>query len=248
MKTLKWSLWVVLVSGLGLSTVMLLTRSPSPLDVDANETTDANEPSQAVERDQPEVYQPAPLAPVPVRKLASVVPLAPDQTDVPVADIASQPANVMRVRADQVLAKVNAKPIQLKDLAPLEAQETEKTMTPEEYESRLNRAMEMELTLQAATAQGVDLSAEQKKRLDSIAQKHEATFREYGKQGITWSSLTAAQLEFEQRLTAALMLQQNLVAKEAKVKPSQDAATQARYEDALRALLVRLKSTGNIGT
>jgi hypothetical protein len=121
-------------------------------------------------------------------------------------------------------------------------------MTPEEYESRLNRAIEMELTFQAAAAQGVDLTAEQWKRLDSLAQKHEATFQEYRKQGITWSSFTVAQLEFEQRLTAALMLQLNLVAKETNVSPSPDAAIHARYEDALRALFVRLKSTADITT
>ena len=56
------------------------------------------------------------------------------------------------------------------------------------------------------------------------------------------------QVEFEKRLTSALILQQNLVAKNANVKPSPDAALQARYEDALRGLLVRLKSSANIGT
>jgi hypothetical protein len=47
-------------------------------------------------------------------------------------------------------------------------------------------------------------------------------------------------------LTAALMLQQNLIAKEAGVAPSSNAAIQARYEEALRALLARLKASANI--
>ena len=243
-----WIVLIALVTGLGVSTVLLRTRSPRPLDMNANQATDANERNPAVEQNEAMVYQPTPLATVPVRKLASTIPPTPDKTDVPVADITSESANVLRVRADQVLAQVNGKAIQLNDLAALEAEETERMMTPEEYESRLNRAMEMELTFQAATAQGVDLTSEQKKRLDSIAQKHEATLQEYQQQGITWSSVTEAQLEFEQRLTSALMLQQNLVAKESKVKPSPDAAIQARYEDALRELIVRLKSSADITT
>ena len=242
MKTLKWSLLVVLVTGVGVLTMMRQTRSPRPL------ATDASDPNQAAERTDAVVYQSAPSATVAVRKLAPAVPPTPDKTDVPVAEIAAEPSNVMRVRADQVPAQVNDKIIQLKDLAPLEAQEAEKMMTAEEYASRLNRAIEMELTFHAATAQGVDLSAEQKKRLDSMAQKHEATLQEYGRRGVTWSSVTPAQVELEKRLTSALMLQQNLVAREADVKPSPDAATQARYEDALRELIVRLKSSAKIGT
>jgi len=93
-------------------------------------------------------------------------------------------------------------------------------MTLEEYESRLNRAIEMELTFQAAAAYGVNLTPEQKQQVAGIAQRHEATLQEYRKQGVTWSSVTAAQVDFEQRLTSALMLQQNLVALD--VAPSSD--------------------------
>jgi len=48
--------------------------------------------------------------------------------------------------------------------------------------------------------------------VDGVALRHEATLQEYRKQGINWSSVTPAQVEFEKRLTSALMLQQNLVA------------------------------------
>lgn len=119
-------------------------------------------------------------------------------------------------------------------------------MTPEDYDSRLNRAIEMELTFQAAAAQGVDLTPEQKKRVDGVAQRHEATLQEYRKQGVTWSSVTPAQVEFEQRLTSALMLQQNLVAMEARVAPAADSGVQARYEQARSEVLSRLKTQGNI--
>ena len=68
----------------------------------------------------------------------------------------------------------------------------------------------MELTFQAAAARGVDLTLEQKKRVAGIAQRHQAIMQEYRKQGVTWSSVTPEQLEFEKQFTAALLLQQNL--------------------------------------
>ena len=82
--------------------------------------------------------------------------------------------------------------------------------------------------------------------MDGIAQKHEATFQEYKQQGVTWSSVTAAQLAFEQRLTSALLLQQNLVATEAHVAPASDPSVQVRYEQARSEVLNRLKAQNNI--
>jgi hypothetical protein len=246
MKTLKGNVWVVLVTGLSLLTVMLLTHSPRTVTSDANRPAEVNEQSQEAEPNEPVVDQPAPLATTPVRKLASVTPPTPDKTDVPAADIAAQPSSVMRIRADQVLAKINDRAILLAHLVPLAPDEQERAMTAEEYESRLNRAIEMELTFQAAAARGVGLTLQQSKRLGSIARKHEAAFQAYSQQGITWSSLTAAQLEFEQRVTAARMLQQNLVAKEFAATPSPKAELQAQYEAARQASFVRLKSNAVI--
>ena len=99
---------------------------------------------------------------------------------------------------------------------------------------------------ECSAAQGVILTPEQMKRVEGIPQKHEATFQEYTKQGVTWSSVTAAQLEFEQRLTAALLLQENLVALEAHVAPASDPGVQARYEQARTEVLNRFKASSNI--
>jgi hypothetical protein len=181
-----------------------------------------------------------------LRKPAPAVPLTPDKTDLPPADIATKADNVMRIRADRVLAKVNNQAVLLKDLVPLQPDEREHAMTSEEYESRLNRAIEMELTFQAAAARRVDLTPEQRKRVDGVAQRHEATFQQYRKQGIAWSSATPVQLEFEKRLTSALLLQENLVAKEASVAPSGDPSVQGRYEQTRSEVLSRLKAQGNI--
>jgi hypothetical protein len=243
MKTLKWSLLLVLVAGVGALTVMLRTHSPRTLTVDAN---DANEQNPEAKRNEPVVHQPVPVAPAPVRKPASAVTLMPDKTDVPAADIAPEPANMMRIRAEQVLAKVNDQAILLKHLVPLRPDEQEQAMTAEEYESRLNRAIEMELTFQAAAAQGMDLTPEQKKRVASVVQKHETALRDYQKQGITWSSVTRAQLKFEQRLTTALLLQQNLVIKEAGLSPASEPLVHVLYEQARSHLLSRLNANGNV--
>lgn len=167
-------------------------------------------------------------------------------TVVDLPEIAPIPPGAVRVRANEMLAQVNGKAIQLKDLVPLEANAIEKTMMEEDYQSRLNRAIETELTFQAANSQGVELTAEQKQRLDSIAAKQQATFQDDRKQGINWTSVNAAQIEFEKRLTSALMLQQNLVAKEAQAAPDRDRAVQERFEQALRELLARLKSNATI--
>src|SRR5262245_47421169 len=107
MKTLEWSLLVVLVTGVSVSTLMHLTRSPPPLDTYANEATAANEQNQAAEKTEAVVYETVPVAAVPVRQVAPTVPPIPDKIAVPVVEIPAQPVNVVRVRADQVLAKVN---------------------------------------------------------------------------------------------------------------------------------------------
>jgi hypothetical protein len=135
----------------------------------------------------------------------------------------------------------------LKDLVPLGSDELEQAMTLQEFESRLNRAIETELIFQAAAAQGVDLTPEQTVQVNRIAQRHEAALADYQKQGITWSSVTPSQVEFEERLTSALLLQQNLVVREAGVAPSADPGVQAQFELARNDLLSRLKAASAAG-
>ena len=233
---------MALVTSLGFTTVMLLTRSSRTLTAESNEVAEANERSYETVRNEPVADQPAQLTTVPVRKLVRAVPLTPAKTERPATEIRSETAAAVRVRADQVLAKVNDRAILLSDLVPLPPDEQEQAMTSEEYESRLNRAIEMELTFQAAAAGGVDLTPEQKMRVDGIAQRHEVALQEYRKQGVTWSSVTPAQARFEQRLTAALLLQQNLVATEAGVAPASDPGLQARFEQARSEVLSRLRA------
>lgn len=246
MKTLKGSLFVALVVGLVWSTVIVITRSPRTQTTDTNEVAQTNPQVQEADTNEPIVPEPELVATVPLRGPASTVRLTTEKTDLPAADIASRPVSEVRIRADQVLARVNEKVILLKHLVPLPPDEQEQTMTWEEYESRLSRAIEMELTFQAAAAQSVDLTPQQKKRVDGIVQTHQAALQEYKKQGLTWNSVTPEQVEFEQRLASVLMLQQNLVATEAGVAPASDLSVQIRYEQARNEIIRRLKAQGKI--
>lgn len=152
----------------------------------------------------------------------------------------------VRVGAAQVLAMVNQTPLKLQDLMPVRPGETDKELTPEQYESRLQRAIEMELTFQTARAQGVELTTGQKQRVQQIAKGDKADLQHYKKYGLTWSSSSLEQVEFEQRLLTAQMLEQNLVARKAAVSPSPDPEMQARYEQARRELLDQLQASAKI--
>lgn len=115
-------------------------------------------------------------------------------------------------------------------------------MEPDVYESRLNRAIEAELTFQAARSQNVNLTDEQQQRLQHIRDKAAADTQAYRSQGMLWTSIKPEQLEFEERMTSALLLQQNLVAKAGGPSP-QDAGA---YAESLRQLLDQLRAAANI--
>lgn len=150
------------------------------------------------------------------------------------------------VQAAEVLATVNEKPVKLRDLMPVEPGETEMEMTREEYAYRLQRAIEAELIVQAARAQDVELTPAQQKRVAQVAQNHQADLEHYRKFGATWSSVTADQMDLEERLAAAQMLELNLVARQAGVAPHPDPEKQARYEQARRELLDQLSAAAKI--
>ena len=232
----RWLLAGAIVAAIVLGAIAFLNRSHRPVE--------SAQPAPTPEEATPRVQ--ARAAPGPPAGTAPSKPASSGRAMVDPARLVPKPSGALRVRAGRVLASVNGKSIELKDLVPLETAEQEKTMAPEEYESRLNRAIEMELTYQAAAAERVDLTAEQKRRVESIPQKHEATMQEYRRQGLNWTSVTQAQSEFEKRVTSAQLLQQNLVARAAAVAPSADLAVQARYEQALRELLERLRANGNV--
>jgi hypothetical protein len=160
------------------------------------------------------------------------------------SDESDQP---IRLSVTQDLGSVNGTLIQLKHLVPILPGEKEKGMTIAEYRSRLERAIEAELMFQEARCQGVDLTPQQKERLDRLEQEEDSALQElHRKQGVTWSSFGAEEVEFEKQLLTAQMLQQNLVIKQAGVAPSPQHEVQFRYEEARRELLDKLQAGARI--
>jgi hypothetical protein len=117
---------------------------------------------------------------------------------------------VFLARPNQVLATVNGTPITLGDLIPLQStnSEAEQKIDPVTYNYFFQRAINRELVLQAAKAQGVTLNQAQEDQLAKFQAE-----REQLEPGLA-SQLTvnAAEIEFELRDAQAFMLQTALMA------------------------------------
>ncbi|MGA3283563.1 MAG: hypothetical protein ABSD57_03780 [Verrucomicrobiota bacterium] len=117
---------------------------------------------------------------------------------------------IFLARPDQVLATVNGTPITLGDLMLLQStnSEAEQKIDSVTYNYFLQRAINRELVLQAAKAQGVTLNQAQEDQLTKLRAE-----REQPEPGLV-SKLTvnAAEIEFELRDAQAFMLQTSLMA------------------------------------
>jgi hypothetical protein len=132
------------------------------------------------------------------------------------AQIPPKAAKVVRVSAVQALAKVNDANIGLKDLLPVGAAVAEQAMSPETYDFLLQRAIERELTFQAARAQAIELTTEQIQRREQIRQRLLA--RRAADAAAQVLHLNAVgtpddQIEFELREITAQFLLNSLLAK-----------------------------------
>ena len=155
------------------------------------------------------------------------------------------PATV-RVDAARVLATVNQTPLQLQHLMYLSPGETQAELTRQQFNSRLERAIGIELTLQAAQAQGVTLTEVQQQRVARLALQNEAGLDDYRHIGVSWSSVGGEAVAFEQQLLVAQILEQNLVASRWAVAPSPNPEIQLRYEAARQELLSLLEAAATI--
>ena len=152
----------------------------------------------------------------------------------------------LRVDAAHVLATVNQTPLQLQHLMYLSPGETQAELTHEQFNSRLERAIGIELTLQAAQAQGVTLTEVQQQRVARLDLQNEAGIDDYRHIGVSWSSVGGEAVAFEQQLLVAQILEQNLVASRWAVAPSPNPEIQSRYEAARQELLGQLKAAATI--
>jgi hypothetical protein len=118
---------------------------------------------------------------------------------------------VVRVNAAKVLATVNGRQIKLSDLMPLSPMETneDRTLSLVTYRYLLDRAVNRELILQAANAQGVALDESQIKQLADFR----AERRQLGPGLVQQLNADPKQLDFESQDVAAFMLQTELLAR-----------------------------------
>ena len=122
---------------------------------------------------------------------------------------ATKTAKVFLVRPNQVLAMVNGTPITLWDLIPLQStNNAEQQIDPVTYNYFLQRAINRELVMQAAKANGIALSDSQQQQLDKFRAE-----REQPEPGLVSKlSVNPTEIEFELRDAQAFMLQTSIMA------------------------------------
>ena len=121
----------------------------------------------------------------------------------------------VRIRAGQALAVVNGVNITGKDVLPFRADDpyAEQSMTSLMLEFLLNQAIDRELTFQAARAQGIELTDQQRRQLDELRRTIE---RRFGGDPALVVNLDMAgtredQIEFRMREATATMLMASLL-------------------------------------
>jgi hypothetical protein len=118
---------------------------------------------------------------------------------------------VVRIKPDRVLATVNGVAITLKDLIPLPKEKagSEQMLSAEMYDFLFNRAVEREVTFQAAQAQNAELNDSQKQRLAELRAQSERN------DPAVFDNLhqSSENIDFEQRDLAGLALQSVLAEK-----------------------------------
>jgi hypothetical protein len=118
---------------------------------------------------------------------------------------------VVRIKLERVLATVNGVAITLKDLIPLPKEKagSEQMLSAEMYDFLFNRAVEREVTFQAAQAQNAELNESQKQRLAELRAQSER------KDPAVFDNLhqSSENLDFEQRDLAGVAMQSVLAEK-----------------------------------
>jgi len=141
----------------------------------------------------------------PQPKPAEVITAAAPRSENVVPETGGPVERVVRVKSDTPLATVNGVAITLKDLLPLpkEPAGTEQMLSAGMYDFLFTRAIERELILQAARAQGLELTQEQKQRLAEMRARSEQRAPKVFDTG----GHSPDNVEFEQRDFTGLMLQ-----------------------------------------
>ena len=119
------------------------------------------------------------------------------------------PKEIVRVKPAQVLASVNGTPVTLKDLVavPVSQRGAEQTISASLYDMLLERAVVREVAVQAAEAQGIELTPEQRAQLEKNRSEMMSSSPE-----VIDMTMPPERVAFEQRDTEGRMLLVNLAA------------------------------------
>jgi hypothetical protein len=206
----KWLVWAaVLVVIVAVALVMGKWRAPSS---PAAPTTSAEIPVPGNVTPQTATpVTPEELVPAPEPVLPKPEPLdysAPIRES-KVLQEGAEPKEIVRVKPEQVLATVNGTPVTLKDLVavPSAQRGAEQTLSASVYDMLLERAVVREVAVQAAKAQGIALTDDQKAQLEKFKREMLSASPD-----VIDMTMPPERVAFEQRDTEGRMLLVNLAA------------------------------------
>lgn len=205
MKTFKWLVIAVVVIG----ALALAIADKSRLRKSEAEAVAPAEVPIATEIVEPTAARPepasAPTVELPEATARALQAALPQEEPTPAAILLPE----VTLDSDTILATVNGVALRLQDLMPIRpAVVTQQIVRADAYDELLKRAIERELTLQAAQARGVELDAAQKQSLESIrADAFARADAPYTLAGYD----AEAQAAFEVRDNTAQMLQNTLL-------------------------------------
>lgn len=223
-----WLIGVPALAALcGLAAFILLRESP--------ETSPAPAPTLAPQANARTVR---PTVVTPTGRTPTVHPSAQHLSAAPVASQRTAPTapapRLLRIHPAQTLATVRGAKLTLADLFALDPKRAGQPveLDPATYASLLDRAIDRQLTLQAAAEEGVTLTAEQQARIDA---RRAAQRKRHEDPNLVWrdEALSGdAALEFQLRDASAKLLQATLAEQAGVASPRVTADDVQRYYEA----------------
>lgn len=200
--------------------VLYFARSPAPAPTTS--------PAPAVQHGRPPTAVTGGERAPPVGEPGTVETVAGEASAAAVEE--PEPENVRRIVADQVVATVNGVGIFGKDLVPFSVGEgpTRKALSPELFDYLLQRAINRELVVQAARAEGVELADAQQQQLEQLR----ARLEKKDPAVVVPARVDPAKVDFEVRDAAGLLLQAALLQKAGYAPPYvTEGQVRAYYEE-----------------
>lgn len=206
MNKLKWMVWAGGLALIAAGGLVLVKRqaAPPPVEPSTSAETPAAEAAAPRSANEPPAPPPETVPPEP-EPLDYSAPIRESK----VLQEGAEPKEIVRVKPEQVLATVNGTPVTLKDLVavPISQRGSEQTISASLYDMLLERAVVREVAFQAAKAQGIALTDDQKAQLEKFKNEMLSTSPD-----VIDLTMPPERVAFEQRDTEGRMLLVNLAA------------------------------------